>query len=87
MLVISIICLIIGVLLFMLCASSSDTLVGVITFIIGVVFIGLSYISFYMYAYKDGQIDYALGHINYELKVNSDSTKTWEYVSRGTVSK
>ena len=49
------------------------TLIGIITGTILLIFIGiLGDLN-----YKEGQIDALKGKIKYELKTNSDSTRTW----------
>lgn len=73
-----------GVIIFqMYVMHSQDSSLPILFFVtlMGFFLFGLTIWSLDIFdtAYREGQIDALTGKVKYELKTNSDSTKTWEY--------
>lgn len=52
---------------------------GICFIFLGLILIIIFKVSLEIQSYRQGQIDSLTGKVKYELKIQSDSTKTWEY--------
>ncbi len=72
-----------GILFTLIFSDIDEDLIGFVMFLVLVLLVSSSMLGSFAtekYSYKKGQVDALTNKIKYELKLNADSTKTWELI-------